>query len=166
MYTCAQDKKGRLYVITAHADTPVNLKSAHTQRPSCTPHMLLTALSARMGLGKGGIRFAPDEALEPVLQVTCWSTFSTAHARTQVAPGSVTPLALVQPTASRVVLMLDARLQGAEALLVHPLRNDRTVALHSTELEAFLRCERAVCAITSNNTCSTGRLARQSTGLT
>lgn len=94
-----------------------------------------------MGLGKGGIRFAPNEALEPVLQVVLRPcTVKCAHKPWfhQVGPGSVTPLALVQPTASRVVLVLDEHLRGADALLVHPLRNDRTVVLHSNELEAFL----------------------------
>lgn len=120
-----------------------------------------------MGLGKGGIRFAPNEALEPVLQVGDTPPALAAHhfSIAQVAPGSVTPLALVQPTARRVVLMLDERLRGAESLLVHPLRNDRTVSMHSSELEAFLGCVPAL----GTMPCTwffAGRSARRSTGLT
>ena len=57
----------------------------------------------------------------------------------QVPLGSVTPLAVVQPTASSVVLLLDQKLKGQDRILVHPLTNDKTVAISSDGLEAFLR---------------------------
>ena len=57
----------------------------------------------------------------------------------QVQPGSVTPLAVVQPTASAVVLLLDKKLKGKERLLVHPMINTSTIAISSAGLEAFLR---------------------------
>ena len=57
----------------------------------------------------------------------------------QVPLGSVTPLAVVQPTASAVVLLLDHKLKGKDRILVHPLTNTSTVALSSEGLEAFLR---------------------------
>lgn len=67
---------------------------------------------------------APSELLESVLGVPL---------------GSVTPLAVVQPTASAVVLLLDHKLKGKDRILVHPLTNTSTVALSSEGLEAFLR---------------------------
>ncbi len=57
----------------------------------------------------------------------------------QVPLGSVTPLAVVQPTATAVVLLLDHKLKGQDRILVHPLTNTSTVAISSEGLEAFLR---------------------------
>ncbi|KAK3040060.1 hypothetical protein RJ639_029396 [Escallonia herrerae] len=47
-----QDKKHRLYLVSALADTKVDLK----------------VLSQRLGLGKGGLRMAPNEALLEILK--------------------------------------------------------------------------------------------------
>lgn len=57
----------------------------------------------------------------------------------QVPLGSVTPLAVVQPTAQSVVLLLDHKLKDQERILVHPLTNTSTVAIPSEGLEAFLK---------------------------
>ncbi|DBA84531.1 TPA: hypothetical protein ACH3X1_006147 [Trebouxia sp. C0004] len=84
----------------------------------------LKALGIRLGIPKPGVRMAPSELLETVLGVPL---------------GSVTPLAVVQPTASSVVLLLDQKLKGQHRILVHPLTNDKTVAISSDGLEAFLR---------------------------
>lgn len=48
-----KDKKHRCYIITALADTPVDLQN----------------MSARLGTGKGGVRLAPEDLLLSVLQV-------------------------------------------------------------------------------------------------
>ena len=53
--------------------------------------------------------------------------------------GSATPLALANPSASSVVLLLDARFQQQQHLLVHPLTNTATTAITPAGLEAFLR---------------------------
>ncbi|MCI23462.1 proline-tRNA ligase-like, partial [Trifolium medium] len=45
-------KKNRFYIVSALADTKVDLK----------------VLSQRLGLGKGGLRMAPEEALGELLQ--------------------------------------------------------------------------------------------------
>lgn len=58
-----QDKKHRLYIITAAPGTKVDLG----------------VLSARLGTGKGGVRFAPEEALDEVLKVR-GNTCHTLHA--------------------------------------------------------------------------------------
>ncbi|PNX79116.1 prolyl-tRNA synthetase associated domain-containing protein 1-like, partial [Trifolium pratense] len=47
-----KDKKNRFYIVSALADTKVDLK----------------VLSQRLGLGKGGLRMAPEEALGELLQ--------------------------------------------------------------------------------------------------
>mmetsp|Transcript_4729 Transcript_4729/g.11812 ORF Transcript_4729/g.11812 Transcript_4729/m.11812 type:complete len:289 (+) Transcript_4729:156-1022(+) len=102
-----KDKKNRLILITALEETRVDLK----------------VLSARLGLGKGGLRMAPDEMLGSVLQVPL---------------GSVTPFALVAPAASNVVLLLDDKLRGCAQLALHPLVNTQTVAIPPTDLDKFL----------------------------
>ncbi|RVW17662.1 Prolyl-tRNA synthetase associated domain-containing protein 1 [Vitis vinifera] len=48
-----KDKKHRFYIVSALKDTKVDLK----------------VLSQRLGLGKGGLRMAPEEALGEILQV-------------------------------------------------------------------------------------------------
>lgn len=60
------------------------------------------------------------------------------HFTMQVPLGSVTPLAVVQETASAVTLLLDQKLKGQDRLLVHPLTNTSTVAISSEGLEKFL----------------------------
>jgi hypothetical protein len=103
-----QDKKGRLYIVTALSSTKINLQN----------------LSMRLGLGKGGIRLAPDELIASILNVPL---------------GSVTPLAVSQPSATNVVLLLDMKLKFEEApFFVHPLTNTSSLALTSQHLEAFL----------------------------
>lgn len=103
-----RDKKNRLYVITAAIETKVDLK----------------VLSARLGVGKGGLRFAPENLLETVLQVP---------------NGCVTPLSACQPSASCVVLLLDRKLKGLERVLVHPLTNTATLSIPPSGLDAILR---------------------------
>jgi len=103
-----KDKKNRLIMVTTLADTKVDLK----------------VLSARLGLGKGGLRMAPDELLGAVLQVPL---------------GSVTTFALVQPSAEGVVLLLDEKIKAVDKLGLHPLVNTQTLAVTPSGLEKFLR---------------------------
>ncbi|XP_021900627.1 prolyl-tRNA synthetase associated domain-containing protein 1 isoform X2 [Carica papaya] len=63
-----KDKKHRFYIVSAMADTKVDMK----------------VLSQRLGLGKGGLRMAPEEALGEILQVPL---------------GCVTPFALINESA-------------------------------------------------------------------
>ncbi|KAL4428411.1 hypothetical protein ABPG75_002500 [Micractinium tetrahymenae] len=64
-----KDKKGRLYIVTAAADTKVDLK----------------VLSARLGTGKGGVRMAPDELIASVLQVPLGSVTPLAACQPSAA---------------------------------------------------------------------------------
>ncbi|CAI7836462.1 unnamed protein product [Closterium sp. NIES-54] len=102
-----KDKKGRLILISALTKTKIDLK----------------LLSQRLGLGKGGLRMAPDENLTTVLQVPA---------------GCVTPLALFNDSAKDVVLLLDQGFTSQPHLLFHPLSNDATVALTREAFESFL----------------------------
>ncbi|CAI5998768.1 unnamed protein product [Closterium sp. NIES-64] len=102
-----KDKKGRLILISALTKTKIDLK----------------LLSQRLGLGKGGLRMAPDENLAAVLQVPA---------------GCVTPLALFNDSAKDVVLLLDQGFASQQHLLFHPLSNDATVALTRETFESFL----------------------------
>ena len=58
----------------------------------------------------------------------------------QVPLGSVTPLAVAQPSAAGVALLLDAKLRQQPRICVHPLDNRTTTVLSPEGLEAFLRC--------------------------
>uniref|UniRef100_A0A453PPS3 YbaK/aminoacyl-tRNA synthetase-associated domain-containing protein n=2 Tax=Aegilops tauschii subsp. strangulata TaxID=200361 RepID=A0A453PPS3_AEGTS len=102
-----QDKKHRLYIVSALADTKVDMK----------------ILSQRLGLGKGGVRMAPEENLRQVLQVPL---------------GCVTPFALFNESASAVSLLLDQGLKSKQSCYFHPLTNDVTIALSSSNLDKFL----------------------------
>ena len=56
-----------------------------------------------------------------------------------IAPGSVTPFALINDAEARVRVVLDARMMGHETLNFHPLRNTATTAISSADLEKFVR---------------------------
>lgn len=80
-----QDKKNRYYIVSAMVDTKVDMKgNTYSFRRShyilffplflmlmgVTCDIIKTVLSQRLGLGKGGIRMAPEEALAELLQVS------------------------------------------------------------------------------------------------
>ncbi|KAK9743381.1 hypothetical protein RND81_03G235500 [Saponaria officinalis] len=102
-----KDKKNRFYIVSALSETKVDMK----------------VLSQRLGLGKGGIRMAPEEALGEVLQVPL---------------GCVTPFALVNESARHVSLLLDQGLKSQNRILFHPLSNDVSLALSTVGLDKFL----------------------------
>ncbi|KAL0910902.1 hypothetical protein M5K25_018998 [Dendrobium thyrsiflorum] len=102
-----KDKKHRYYVISALAGTNVDLK----------------VMSQRLGLGKGGLRMAPEEALQEILQVPL---------------GCVTPLALINESARAVSLLLDKAFKAQECCFFHPLSNDTTISLSASNLDKFL----------------------------
>ncbi|KAM0067459.1 putative proline--tRNA ligase [Helianthus debilis subsp. tardiflorus] len=103
-----KDKKHRFYIVSALADTKVDLK----------------VLSQRLGLGKGGMRMAPEEAVVEVLEVPL---------------GSVTPFALVNESARSVSLLLDQGFKTHECCFFHPLSNDTSISLHIEDLYKFLK---------------------------
>ncbi len=53
--------------------------------------------------------------------------------------GSCTPLALCQPTAANVVLLLDQKLKSLNRIIVHPLENTASMVLSAKGLETFIR---------------------------
>uniref|UniRef100_A0A5B7BD62 Putative prolyl-tRNA synthetase associated domain-containing protein 1 n=1 Tax=Davidia involucrata TaxID=16924 RepID=A0A5B7BD62_DAVIN len=103
-----KDKKHRLYVVSALADTKVDLK----------------VLSQRLGLGKGGLRMAPEDALAEILRVPL---------------GCVTPFALVNESARHVSLLLDQGFKTQECCFFHPLTNDMSISLNARDLDKFLK---------------------------
>lgn len=103
-----KDKKHRLYVVSAMTTTNVDLK----------------VLSQRLGLGKSGLRMAPDETLKEVLQVPL---------------GCVTPFALFNESARSVALLLDHGFKKEKHVFFHPLSNDMTISLTTNDLDKFLR---------------------------
>jgi len=56
-----------------------------------------------------------------------------------VEPGSVTPFAVINDSAQRVAVILDAPMMEEAVLNYHPLRNDATTSLSSGDLVAFIR---------------------------
>jgi Ala-tRNA(Pro) deacylase len=55
-----------------------------------------------------------------------------------VAPGSVTPFAVVNDAAGRVTVVLDRVMLEHDPLNYHPLENDKTTAIASADLSRFL----------------------------
>ncbi|XP_012447117.1 uncharacterized protein LOC105770454 [Gossypium raimondii] len=103
-----KDKKHRYYVVSALADTKVDLK----------------VLSQRLGLGKGGLRMAAEEALVEILKVPL---------------GCVTPFAVVNESARHVSLLLDQGFKTQEYCFFHPLSNDMSISLNAHGLDKFLK---------------------------
>jgi Ala-tRNA(Pro) deacylase len=56
-----------------------------------------------------------------------------------VQPGSVTPFAIANDTGSKVRIVLDKGMLAYDILNFHPLRNDRTTAISSSDLLKFVR---------------------------
>ncbi|MEQ8433050.1 MAG: YbaK/EbsC family protein [Oceanicaulis sp.] len=56
-----------------------------------------------------------------------------------VTPGSVTAFAILNDPARRVRLILDAALMDQEIVNFHPLKNDATTAVSSSDLLSFVR---------------------------
>jgi len=55
-----------------------------------------------------------------------------------VEPGSVTPFAVMNDTASRVTVVLDAAMMAHDVLNFHPLRNTATTTIARDDLVTFL----------------------------
>jgi Ala-tRNA(Pro) deacylase len=55
-----------------------------------------------------------------------------------VRPGSVTPFALANDTARRVTLVLEKAMLAHDPLNYHPLENDRTTAIATSDLLRFI----------------------------
>jgi Ala-tRNA(Pro) deacylase len=56
-----------------------------------------------------------------------------------IAPGSVTPLAMINAAPGSVAVVLDAGLAAAERINVHPLRNTGTLGLAGADVLRLLR---------------------------
>ncbi|KAJ7562657.1 hypothetical protein O6H91_03G079100 [Diphasiastrum complanatum] len=103
-----KDKKGRIYLISALTTTTIDLK----------------ILSQRLGLGKGGLRFAPDEVVQAVLQVSS---------------RCVAPFALMNESSRQVALLLDKNFQTVPHIFFHPLTSNMTISIEPSGLDAFLQ---------------------------
>lgn len=99
----------------------VHAPFSHLCRPTNSPNAVL---SFRLGTGKGGLRLAPAEDVVEFLGVQ---------------PGSLTPLALSAPSAGGIAFLLDAGVQAAPKIILHPLVNTASLTLTPLDLEVFLR---------------------------
>ena len=57
-----------------------------------------------------------------------------------IRPGAVTPLAMINGAPKGVRFFMDAEAQTADRIYMHPLVNDRTVAMPRADFMAF--CEK------------------------
>jgi len=56
-----------------------------------------------------------------------------------ITPGAVSPLALINDCEKKVALVLDQRMMSTSPLNFHPLRNDMTIAISTTDFLEFLK---------------------------
>lgn len=103
-----KDKKGALFLVSALADTKIDLN----------------ALSKTLGAG----RFSFGNA-------------DLLLARLGVTPGSVTVFSVMNDKAGLVRLVLDEGIMAHAIINFHPLSNDATTAIASTDLLKFLDAE-------------------------
>jgi Ala-tRNA(Pro) deacylase len=82
----------------------------------------LKALAKRLGAGR--FSFGKAELLEAVLGVS---------------PGSVTPLALINPSAAEVAVVVDQALMDFAEVNCHPLENTATTRLAREDLIRFIK---------------------------
>jgi len=82
----------------------------------------LKALAARLSAGR--FSFGKSELLEAVLGVPA---------------GSVTPLALINPSASGIIVVVDQALMDFAEINCHPLENTATTQLVTPDLIRFIR---------------------------
>ena len=82
----------------------------------------LKALSKRLGFGR--FSFGKAERLEAVLGI---------------APGSVTPLALINPSASEVTVVVDRAIMDFAEVNCHPLENTATMRMATADLIRFIK---------------------------
>jgi len=75
-------------------------------------------------LGSARLSFGKPELMQSVLGVE---------------PGSVTPFALINPSASDVQVILQRRMMEMDLLNYHPLKNDATTTISSGDLLKFVR---------------------------
>ncbi|KAB5557170.1 hypothetical protein DKX38_008079 [Salix brachista] len=71
-----KDKKSRFYIVSALADTKVDMKGEFFFLV-LTFCIVKLKLDWKLGLGKGGIRMAPEEALGEILQVYAWTVLES-----------------------------------------------------------------------------------------
>lgn len=102
-----KDKKGRLFFVTAHEDSDIDLKTLHT------------TIGAHGRLG-----FAPPDLMAALLHV---------------APGTATPLALMNDKDATITLIVDEALDGAEQLNFHPMVHTESIGLTWEEFATFAR---------------------------
>jgi Ala-tRNA(Pro) deacylase len=79
----------------------------------------------------------PDIARAAGIPRCSFGSAEDLAARLGVAPGAVTPLALINDPTGEVGLILDAQMMAGERLNCHPLRNDATVTLATADLRRF-----------------------------
>jgi Ala-tRNA(Pro) deacylase len=104
-----KDKKKNYFLITAVADKAINLKQVAKQ----------------IGAKGGSLSFVNADQLLEMMNLT---------------PGSVTPFGLLvaKQRGFDITFYLDQEVYDAQTLGIHPMRNDMTTVLKTTDLEKLL----------------------------
>lgn len=76
-----------------------------------------------LAIGSARLSFGKPELLDEVMGI---------------APGSVTPFALLNDSNRRISIVLDRRMMQAEIVNFHPLRNDQSTTITPVDLQKFL----------------------------
>lgn len=82
----------------------------------------LKTFHTRVG-GHGRVSFASSETMQEILHV---------------APGTATPLALINDTENQITLVIDAALTGADQLNFHPMTHTESIGLTPDQFAAFV----------------------------
>jgi Ala-tRNA(Pro) deacylase len=90
----------------------------------CLEESQIDLKSAPAKIGSRRLSFGKPDLLKEVLGVE---------------PGSVTPFGLINDTAQRVNVVLDAAMMSHELLNYHPLENTATTTIRAQDLLAFIR---------------------------
>ncbi len=107
-----RDKKKNYFLITAYHETPIDLKGLRHQ------------IAAKDINISGNLSFANAQSL--------WEQL-------QIRPGSVNPLVLMHIAKdANICFLLDETLVKAESVNLHPMRNDKSITLKSSDLMNFL----------------------------
>lgn len=137
-------RAGVAYRCVRHAPTATVAESAEIAIPlegARTKNLVLTGKNAPLTLLTAAAERRVD--LKSLARAAGVPRFSFAKPellpeRLGVEAGSVTPLALVNDEARSVRFLFDHDLMGAARIIVHPMRNDMSVALRPLDLHRFL----------------------------
>ncbi|MDW4550310.1 prolyl-tRNA synthetase associated domain-containing protein [Defluviimonas sp. D31] len=133
-----EDSKAAEHLFVQPGEKALRIKNLYLRDKKKRNHLVTLEQSREIdlkalgvALGAGNLSFGSEERLFEHLGIR---------------PGAVSPLAMVNGVKTGVSFHLDPAAREAEVIYMHPLVNDRTVAMSRDDLFAFL--ERIGCPVT------------------